>query len=296
MAKKLIVIVGPTGIGKTDLSINIASYFKTDILSSDSRQFYKELSIGTAVPNLEQLNTIQHHFIQHLSIHDYYNASMFEMDSLKLLSSLFETKNYVLLVGGSGMYIDAVCKGIDDIPDIDIEIRNSLIDRMEAEGIESLRFELKKLDPDFYNLVDLKNKQRVLRALEVCLQTGKSYSSFRTHLLRERNFKIVKIGLTMNRDELYQRINLRVDQMIEQGLVEEARSMFPNKHLNSLKTVGYRELFDYFEGKQSFEKAIELIKRNSRHYAKRQLSWFNRDKEINWFNPSQFEEIVKCIE
>lgn len=293
--KTLIVILGPTGVGKTDLSIDIAIKLNAEILSSDSRQIYKELKIGTAVPEDEQLAKVKHHFIQHKSIEDYYNVSHYENEAINKLNVLFKTNDYALLVGGSGMYIDAVCSGIDDIPDIDMELRESLIKREKEEGLESIRFELKHLDPEFYDKVDLKNTQRVLRALEVCLQTGKPFSSFRTGKTKSRDFNIIKIGLNIEREKLYNRINQRVDIMVNEGLVEEARKVFPKKHLNALKTVGYRELFDSFDEKHSIEKAIELIKRNSRHYAKRQLSWFSRDKEIQWFKPSSLDDILKFI-
>jgi len=294
--KTLIIILGPTGIGKTDLGISIAKKLDTEIISCDSRQFYKELKIGTAMPDKEQLLTVKHHFIGNLSIHDYYNASMFEIEVLKLLDELFQKKKNIIMLGGSGMYIDVVCRGIDDLPDIDPEIRNKLQDKFEKEGIESLRFELKRLDPEYYSIVDLKNPKRILKGLEICMMTGKTYSSFRTSVKKERNFKILKIGLNMDREKLYQRIDARVDMMIRVGLVEEARIFYHLKHINALKTVGYKELFDHFEGLYDLNKAIELIKRNSRHYAKRQLTWFARDKEINWFEPTDEEKITEFID
>ena len=295
MNKNLIVLLGPTGIGKTDLSIDIAMHFNTDILSSDSRQFYKELRIGTAVPTSLQLKKVKHHFIWNKSIHDYYNVSMYEQEVLQTLEVLFKEKDNAFLVGGSGLYIDAVCKGIDDMPDIDEDLRNSLLERIEKEGVESLRFDLKKLDPESYANIDLKNKNRLLRAVEVCLMTGKPYSSYRNKTAKERDFKLIKIGLRRDREELYERINMRVDMMMEEGLLEEAKSVFEYKNLNALKTVGYRELFGYFEGIHSLEKAIELIKRNSRHYAKRQITWFARDKDIKWFHPDDKNEILKYL-
>ena len=294
--KKLIVILGPTGIGKTDLSILLAQKLNTEIISADSRQFFRELKIGTAVPDDKQLKAVKHHFIANKSIHDYYNASSFEFEVIDLLKNLFKEKNQVLMVGGSGMYINAVCWGIDDLPDIDMKIRTKLIKKYETEGIESLRFELKKLDPDYYAIADLKNPKRLLKALEITIQTGKPYSSFRTQSTKKRDFSILKIGLTMERDKLYKRIEQRVDNMIEEGLVEEAKQFLAYKQLNSLNTVGYKELFPYFEGEYSLERAIELIKRNSRRYAKRQLSWFNRDKEINWFHPDEREKILDFIQ
>jgi tRNA dimethylallyltransferase len=294
--KSLIVIIGPTGIGKTDLSIFLAQKLATEIISADSRQFFRELKIGTAVPDDEQLQAVKHHFIGNKSIHDYYNASSFEFEVIDLLKKLFKTKNQVIMVGGSGMYVDAVCKGIDDLPEIDMEIREQLIKKFETEGIESLRFELKRLDPDYYAIADLKNPKRLLKALEITLQTGKPYSSFRTKTTKKRDFNIIKIGLNIEREKLYERIEQRVDKMIENGLVNEAKQFLAFKHLNSLNTVGYKELFPYLEGKYSLERAVELIKRNSRRYAKRQLSWFNRDKEINWFRPDEREKILNFIQ
>ncbi|MCF6240368.1 MAG: tRNA (adenosine(37)-N6)-dimethylallyltransferase MiaA [Bacteroidales bacterium] len=293
--KTLIVIVGPTGIGKTDLGIYLAQKLDTEIISADSRQFFRELKIGTAVPDAEQLKAVKHHFIGNKSIHDYYNASSFEFEVIDLLKKRFVEKNHMIMLGGSGMYVDAVCKGIDDLPEIDMEIRNSLIKKFETEGIESLRFELKRLDPDYYAIADLKNPKRLLKALEITLQTGKPYSTFRTKTTKKRDFKIIKIGLNMDREKLYKRIEERVDKMIESGLVNEAKQFIRYKHLNSLNTVGYKELFPYFDGEYSLERAIELIKRNSRRYAKRQLSWFNRDKEIRWFQPDEAEKILNFV-
>ena len=293
--KTLIVIVGPTGIGKTDLAINIAQKLDTEIISADSRQFYKELRIGTAMPDQEQLEAVKHHFTGHLSIHHYYNASRFEIDVLRFLELFFKTNDHAILVGGSGMYIDVICSGIDDLPDIDQEIRTGLQQKFEKEGIESLRFELKRLDPEYYSIVDLKNPKRILKGLEICLMTGKTYTSFRTSEKKKRDFNIVKIGLNMDREKLYERINQRVDKMIESGLIDEAREFYPQRDINALKTVGYKELFECFDGKYDLNKAIELIKRNSRHYAKRQLTWFGRDKEIRWFEPDQQNEILRFI-
>lgn len=296
MSKTLIVLLGPTGVGKTDISITIANHFNTVITSSDSRQVYRELSIGTAVPEKEQLEAVKHYFIHTHSIHDYFSSWEFETQTLELLAQLFQNKDQVLMVGGSMMYIDAVCNGIDDIPTIDPELRKEVFERYEKEGIESIRMQLKQLDPIFYNQVDLKNAKRVIHAVEVCLMAGKPYSELRTNSRKERDFRIIKIGLNRDREELYDRINRRVDQMIEQGLVEEAKAVFEYRHYNSLNTVGYKELFDYFEGKISLEEAIELIKRNSRRYAKRQLSWFRRDDAIQWFHPEQEREIIDFLE
>lgn len=293
--KSLIVIVGSTGIGKTDLSIEIAEEFSTEIISSDSRQIYKELKIGTAVPTDEQLNRVKHHFIGNKSIHDYYNASMFEYEVIDVLQELYKNHDKVVMTGGSGMYINAVCDGIDDLPTIDQKLRDDLIKKHEEEGIESLRMQLKIIDPETYEKVDLKNAKRILKALEVTIQTGKPYSSFLSKTKKKRDFQIIKIGLERDRAELYERINLRVDQMVEDGLVQEAKQYFSFRHLNSLNTVGYKELFECFDGIITQEKAIELIKRNSRHYAKRQISWFARDNEWEWFHPDDKSKIINYI-
>jgi tRNA dimethylallyltransferase len=291
----LLVLLGATGIGKTDLSISLAKYFGTEIVSADSRQMYIELDIGTAAPSPEQLNEVKHHFIKSRSIFDEYTAGKYETDALKIIDSLFETNDYVWLVGGSGLYIDAICKGIDDIPCTDAELRKSLIKRLEEEGIESLRFELGRLDPDICNTLDFRNPQRIIRALEACINSGKPYSSLRKNFEKSRPFNIIKIGLTMERNLLYRRINMRVDKMMETGLEKEAKNLYRFKELNALKTVGYRELFDYFEEKTSLEKTTELIKRNTRRYAKRQITWFTRYPEIKWFHPNDFDGIISEI-
>ncbi len=296
MPKTLVVLVGPTGIGKTRTAIRIARHFKTEIVSADSRQIYREMKIGTAVPGDNELAQVKHHFIRTHSVKDDYNASKFESETLNLLHLLFKTYDTVVLVGGSMLYIDAICKGIDSIPDADPEIRQNLKNQLKKEGIEHLRLQLKKLDPDYYAQVDLKNPNRIIHALEICLTTGKRYSSFRSNSRKKRQFSILKIGLNCDRSELHHRINKRVDQMIENGLEEEARELYPFEHLNALQTVGYREFFACFKEEISKEKAVELIKRNSRRYARKQLTWFRKDLEINWFNSGDTEEIIGYIE
>jgi tRNA dimethylallyltransferase len=296
MQNILIVLLGPTGIGKTDIAIDIAGRFGSEIISSDSRQFYKEMSIGTATPNEDQLKKIKHHFIKFLSVRDYYSASLFERDVLNILPELFNKNKIVLMAGGSGMYIDAVCRGIDDIPDVDPAIREKYIRKYNKEGLESLRVSLKVLDPEHYKNVDLRNYKRIIRALEICETTGQPYSAFLKQVKRVRDFRIIKIGLEKPREELYEMINLRVEKMISQGLGEEAKSLKELGNLNALNTVGYKEFFDFFDNKISLEKAVELIKRNSRRYAKRQMTWWAKDKEIYWFHPEQKQEIREFIE
>ena len=293
MKNFLIVLLGPTGVGKTDVSIDIASHFKCEIISADSRQFFREMRIGTAVPSELQLEAIKHHFIRFLSVHDYYSSSLFERDVLELLPKLFSNNNVAFMAGGSGMYIDAVCHGIDDIPDIDLSVREKYIALYLEEGIEGLRATLKILDPEHYAKVDLKNYKRIIRALEICESTGRPYSSFLKKQKREREFEIIKIGLKRSRDDLYERINSRVDDMVKMGIEDEAKKLYSFRNLNALNSVGYKEFFDAFDGKISKEKAIELIKRNSRRYAKRQLTWWSKDKEIKWFQPEQVKEIIE---
>ena len=293
--KTLIVIVGPTAVGKTSLSINLAKHFNTEIISADSRQVYKEMEIGTAKPSLGELAEVPHHFINSHSITDNFNAAEFEKEALKLLELLFQQYNIVFAVGGSGLYIDALCKGMDDIPAIDPSIRNDLNHLFEEEGIESLQNKLKELDPAYYDIVDLHNPQRLIRALEVCIGTSKYYSDYRKKQETSRPFHIIKIGLEMEREELYKRIDLRMDKMIEEGLFEEAREFFPNRHLNALQTVGYTEIFNYLTGEYDKEEAIRLLKRNSRRYAKRQLTWFRRDREVKWFKAGDFDGVLAYI-
>jgi tRNA dimethylallyltransferase len=292
----MIVLLGPTGVGKTDISIDLARHFNCEIISADSRQFFTEMRIGTAVPSELQLETIRHHFIRFLSINDYYSSSLFERDVLNLLPDQFSRNNIILMSGGSGLYIDAVCEGIDDIPDVDSLIRNKYIDKYKEEGIEGLRVALKLLDPEHYTKVDLKNYKRIIRALEICETTGRPYSSFLKKQKRERDFGIIKIGLERPREELYQRINSRVDEMIALGLEDEARQLYDFRNLNALNSVGYKEFFDVVDGKISREKAIELIKRNTRRYAKRQMTWWGKDKEIRWFHPDSLQDVIKHIE
>lgn len=296
MKNTLIVLLGPTGVGKTDASIDIASHFNCEIISADSRQFYSEMSVGTAVPSEIQLQTIEHHFIRFLSVKDYYSSSMFERDVLKLLPDLFKKTGIAIMSGGSGMYIDGVCDGIDDIPDVNPAIRVKFLKLFQDEGIEGLRLRLKMLDPDHYAKVDLKNSKRIMRALEICETAGRPYSSFLKKQKRERDFGIIKVGLERSREELYDRINSRVDEMISTGLEEEAKSLYHFKDQNALKSVGYREFFEYFDGTITRDKAIELIKRNTRRFAKRQLTWWARDNEIKWFHPEMEKEIINYIE
>lgn len=295
--KTLIVIVGPTAIGKTALSIQLAKHLKTDIISCDSRQFYKEMNIGTAVPSLEELEAAKHYFIQNRSVFDIYNVGQFEIDALKKLEELFEIHQTVIMVGGSGLYIDAVIKGFDVFPEIDPKIREQLINRLEEEGIKTLQHELQKLDPLSYESIAIDNPHRLIRALEICIGSNQPYSSFINKEKKQRNFRVVKIGLEAERSVLYDRINKRVDLMIENGLIDEAKNLFQHKDLNALQTVGYRELFSYFDGSISLEKAIEEIKKNSRRFAKRQLTWFRRDPEIIWYSfDSDFKKIAMEVE
>lgn len=283
----LLVLLGPTGVGKTDLSITIAEELSCPIISSDSRQIYKGMVIGTAAPTAEQMSRVSHHFVGILSPEDYYSASEFEQDALSLLDELHKKHQVVVMTGGSMMYIDAVCNGIDEIPTIDDKLRDDIQELYKKEGLDPIRQQLKILDPVFYNQVDLKNPKRVIHALEVCLMAGKPYSSLRTNPNKERPFNIIKVGFNRNRDELYNRINQRVDVMIKDGLVEEAEGFFDKRHLNSLNTVGYKELFEYFNGNCTLSFAIDKIKQHSRNYARKQLSWFRRDKTINWINLSE---------
>lgn len=285
--KTLVVLLGPTGVGKTALSLKLAEHFGSPVISSDSRQMYKGLTVGTAAPTIEELERVKHYFVGNLQLTDYYSASQFEEEVIALLTDLYQTHETILMSGGSMMYIDAVCKGIDEIPTIDGKLRADLKNLYDREGIDSIRQQLKLLDPAFYRQVDLKNHKRVIHALEICLMAGKPYSSLRTNAKKQRFFRIIKIGLQREREELYQRINQRVDKMMEQGLLEEARSVYHLRHLNALNTVGYKELFNYFSGEWPLEFAVEKIKQNTRIYSRKQMTWFKKDSEINWFHPDE---------
>lgn len=296
-AKTLVVVLGATATGKTDVSLQLARAFSGEIVSSDSRQVYQQMRIGTAAPTPEQLAQVKHHLIGTRSITEDYSCGRYEQEATELIERLFLNRDILLLVGGSGLYIDAVCRGMDNMPVTDPRLREGLNLRLENEGLPSLAEELKRLDPVYYEQVDRENPQRVMRALEVCLQTGKPYSDIRTGARKQRPYRILKLGITMPREVLYERINLRVDQMVAEGLEEEARGLYPQRHLNALQTVGYQEWFDYFDGKISREEAIGLIKRNSRRYAKRQQTWFRRDHEIHWIEggPQSAEEAIDWL-
>ena len=294
--KRLIVIVGPTGSGKTDLSISVAEHFAAPILSTDSRQFYRGMAIGTAQPSAEQMARVEHHLVDCLDVGEEFNCGAYERVALERLAELFTKHDTVVAVGGSGLYIKALCEGMDDLPDAEPTLREELLRRVETKGLESLVEQLRELDEVYYNEVDRCNPQRVLRAVEVCLATGKPYSSFRKGGAKQRDFEIVKIGVDYPREELYDRINRRVDMMMDAGLESEARAMLPYRHLNALQTVGFSELFDYFDGTITKEEAVELIKRNSRRYAKRQMTWFRRDKDIEWFTKPKAEEVIAYLE
>ena len=296
----LVVVVGPTGSGKSALAVKLATYLNAPIISTDSRQVFRGMPIGTAQPTAEELATAKHYFISDREVEDDFNCGKYETEALALLDELFEESDYVVAVGGSGLYVQALCEGMDDLPDADPALRESLKQRLESEGLESLVADLRALDKKYAEEVDVCNPARVMRALEVCLATGRPYSEQRKGAVAERPFNIIKIGTDMPRDVLYDRINRRVDMMVEEGLEAEVRVMYPKRHLNALQTVGYRELFEYFDGNCTFEEAVELVKRNSRRYAKRQLTWFRRDEHTAWFNPSDldaiFAYIAKCGE
>lgn len=293
--KTLLVLIGPTGVGKTELSLRLAGLFHTCIVSADSRQLYADLKIGTAAPTEEERARVEHHFVGTLKLTDYYSAAQYESDVMQLLDRLYRTHDIVLLTGGSMMYVDAVCKGIDDIPTVDEETRRTMLRKYEEEGLERLCAELRLLDPDYYRIVDRKNPKRVIHALEICYMTGRTYTSYRTRQAKVRPFRIVKVGLTRDREELYDRINRRVLRMVDEGLVEEARRVLPYRHLNSLNTVGYKEMFRYLDGDWTLDFAIEKIQQNSRIYSRKQMTWFRRDEDIRWFHPEQEDEIVAYL-
>ena len=291
--KTLIVIVGPTAVGKTGCALHLAKHFSCEIVSADSRQMYRNLTIGTAAPSSHELSLAQHHFVGFLEPDAYYNASDYEHDALNCIATIHKSNTVAILVGGSMLYVDAILNGIDNMPDVDPEIREKLYNRFKTEGIEPLRLELKQIDPVYYARTDLKNHVRIIHALEVFLTTGKPLSSYHTHKKKERPFKTIKIGLELPRDVLYDAINKRVNLMIANGLIDEVKGLAAFKHFNALNTVGYKEIFGYLDGKYSLDRAIELIQQNSRHYAKKQLTWFKRDSEIRWFNPADIDAIFE---
>lgn len=296
MNKLLLVVVGPTGSGKTDLSIRLAQHYRAPILSTDSRQLYRGMPIGTAQPTAEQLEAAEHHFIASHDIGENLSCGEYEVQALARLGELFSLHDRVIAVGGSGLYVQALCTGLDDLPQADAALRRELAEQLETQGVEALAERLRKLDPAYYECVDRRNPARVMRALEVCLQTGRPYSELRTGVHRRRDFGTVKIGIDLPREELYARIDRRVEAMMDAGLEAEARALYPFRALNALQTVGYRELFDFFDGRISRDEAVELIKRNSRRYAKRQLTWFRRDPGIRWFSPNDDEAIIRYVD
>lgn len=293
--KTLIVIVGPTGVGKTELCLKVAEAFGTVIVNADSRQIFKEIPVGTAAPTIAERRRIRHYFVGNLHIDQYYNASMFENDVIALLDTLFKEKDYVIMSGGSMMYVDAVCNGIDDIPTVDTATRSKVMREYEEKGLDYICGRLEELDPEYYSVVDKRNPKRVIHAVEVCLSTGRTYTSFRVNAKKDRPFNIIKVGLTLDREQLYERIDGRVDRMVAVGLIQEAEKMYPYRNLNSLNTVGYKELFGYFDGKCTLEEAVFRIKCDTHKYCRKQLTWFKRDKDIHWFSPNNVEEIINYI-
>lgn len=291
----LVVITGPTGVGKSDTAVWLARELNAEIISADSRQLYRDIPIGTAAPTAEQMAEVKHHFVGTLNLEEYYSAAQFEDDVMQLLPQLFARSPYVVMCGGSMMYVDAVCKGIDNIPTISDEIRHEVVERFERDGAEAMREELRRLDPVYYNQVDLKNHKRVIHAVEICLQAGRPYSELRTNSVKQRPFRIVKIGLNLPREQLFDRINHRVEKMIEAGLVDEARRFYPQRHLNSLNTVGYKELFAWMDGTMDYDTAVARIQKNTRVYAKKQLTWYAKDTDMHWFAPSDHQEILKLV-
>jgi len=294
--KALIVILGPTAVGKTSVGVHLAKHYQTDVLSADSRQFYREMRIGTALPEPDELNGVRHHFLANLSIHDDFNVHAYERMAIEKLNEIYSNHDIALMVGGSGLYIDAVVHGIDELPDADLKIREQLKKEYSEKGLEPLRKKLESLDPEYYSVVDLNNPNRIMRALEVCLVTGKTFSSLRKNETKQRDFSIIKIGLNLPREELFQRIHSRIDHMIEKGLLDEVKKLYSFRELNALKTVGYSELYKHIDGKVELEDAIEKIKTNTRRYAKRQLTWFKRDKSIKWFSPDEIEEMIRYVD
>ena len=296
MKPVLVVLLGPTGVGKTELSLSLAEFLHTPIVNADSRQLYRDIPIGTAAPTPQELQRVKHYFVGTLELTDYYSAAQYEADALSLLKTLYQQTPYALMSGGSMMYLDAVCKGIDDIPTVDKDTRKTMLEKYESEGLERLCQELKLLDPDYYDIVDRKNPKRVIHALEICYMTGKTYTSFRTRQPKERPFDILKIGLRREREELYERINRRVDDMIAHGLIDEARRVLPFRHTNALNTVGYKEMFNYLDGTWTLETAVEKIKQNTRIYSRKQMTWFRRDDSIRWFHPDEAKAIKQLID
>ncbi|WP_311439892.1 tRNA (adenosine(37)-N6)-dimethylallyltransferase MiaA [Hoylesella buccalis] len=292
----LVVLLGPTGVGKTEVALQIAEHLQSPIINADSRQLFAEIPIGTAAPTKEQQERVKHYFVGTLHLTDYYSAAKYEEDVLQLLNQLFNQQQMALLSGGSMMYIDAVCQGIDDIPTVDEATRRLMKRKLETEGLDALVAELKVLDPEHYKIVDLHNPRRVVHALEICYMTGNTYSSYRTNTKKIRPFNIIKIGLNRPREEMYERINNRVLKMMKQGLIEEAKAVYPQKGLNALNTVGYKELFAYFDGDISLDDAILKIQSNTRQYMRKQVTWFKRDNQIKWFSPTNIEEIINYID
>ena len=294
--KTLVVLLGPTGVGKTETSLRLAEYFQTPVLNADSRQLYRDIPIGTAAPTSEERSRVPHYFVGTLGLEEYYSAAQYEADVLSLLARLFAERDVVLLSGGSMLYIDAVCRGIDDIPTVDDETRAFLRARYEREGLEALAAELRLRDPEYYEVCDVRNPKRIVHALEICYMTGRTFTSFRRNTVKSRPFRILKVGLRRNREELYARISARVDAMVRQGLLAEAERVLPYRSCNSLNTVGYKELFRYFDGEWSLDYALEKVKRNTRVYSKKQMTWFKKDAETHWFSPDQFDEIRYFIQ
>lgn len=291
--KTLVVVTGPTGVGKTAVAIRLARDLGTEIVSADSRQIFRDIPIGTAAPTAEEQAEVKHHFVGILGLEDYYSAAQFEADVLALLPALFEKSDYVVMCGGSMMYVDAVCKGIDELPTISDTVRRDVAERLECDGADAMREELKRLDPVYYNQVDLNNMKRVAHAVEICLEAGRPYSELRTNSVKERPFRIVKIGLNLPREQLFDRINRRVLKMVDEGLVDEVRRVYPLRRLNSLNTVGYKELFAWLDGTMDYDTAVARIQKNTRVYAKKQLTWYAKDPDIRWMEPTEYEAILK---